>query len=220
MGNGASVDDVPPVAAEPGPGAEAAVDHAEPADTLKSAAAQSEDSPEPAAEATVDHAPVTCLDAALQWAGRGCSVFPVPPGTKKSYKAGKQNGGARWGATKDLVEIERDWQRWPNANVGLPTDAVNGFFVVKADTREGHPKLGDQDGLDSLAALEREFRPLPATLMAESPTGSQHRYFGHPVGAPVRSKEGWRHGVNSLRPRCRTICYQGRSTNLPASKAG
>jgi DNA polymerase I-like protein with 3'-5' exonuclease and polymerase domains len=114
--------------------------------------------------------PVTCLDAALQWAGRGCSVFPAPPGAKKSYKAGKQNGGPRWGATRDPAEIERDWQHWPNANVGLPTDAANGFFVIEADTREGHPKLGDQDGLASLAALEGEFGPLPSTLQAESPS--------------------------------------------------
>jgi hypothetical protein len=140
--------------------------------------------------------PVTCLDAALQWAGRGCSVFPAPPGAKKSYKAGKQNGGPRWGATSDPAEIERDWGCWPNANVGLPTDAANGFFVLEADTREGHPKLGDQDGLATLAALECEFGPLPSTLQAESPSGSQHRYFRHPAGAPVRSKAGWRHGVD------------------------
>jgi DNA polymerase I-like protein with 3'-5' exonuclease and polymerase domains len=140
--------------------------------------------------------PASCLNAALQWAGRGCAVFPVPPGTKKSCKAGKQNGGARWGATSDPVEIERDWQRWPNANIGLPTDATNGFWVLEADTREGHPKLGDQDGLDTLAAFEREFGPLPNTLCAESPSGSQHRYFRHPAGAPVRSKAGWRHGID------------------------
>jgi hypothetical protein len=123
-------------------------------------------------------------------------VFPAPPGAKKSYKSGKQHGGARWGATKDPAEIECDWKRWPNANVGLPTDAANGFFVVEADTREGHPKLGDQDGLATLAALEREFGPLPDTLQAESPSGSRHRYFRHPVGDPIRSKDGWRHGID------------------------
>jgi DNA polymerase I-like protein with 3'-5' exonuclease and polymerase domains len=140
--------------------------------------------------------PVTCLDAALQWAGRGCSVFPAPPGAKKSYKSRERSNGERWGATRDPAEIERDWQRWPNANVGLPTDAANGFFVIEADTREGHPKLGDQDGLAALAALEREFGPLPNTLQAESPSGSQHRYFRHPAGAPVRSKVEWRHGID------------------------
>ena len=140
--------------------------------------------------------PVSCLDAALQWAKRGYAVFPSPPNTKKSYKSGKVHGGARWGATKDLAEIERDWKRWPDANLGLPCDAANGFFVIEADTLEGHPNLGEQDGFATLAALEIELGPLPETLMSESPSGSRHRFYKQPPGDPIHSKDGWRHGVD------------------------
>jgi hypothetical protein len=148
--------------------------------------------------ASQESQPVSCLEAALQWAGRGCSVFPAPPGTKKSYKSGKRHGGARWGATKDPVEIERDWKRWPNANLGLPTDAANGFFVLEADTIEGHERLKAQgtDGIATLTALVAEHGPLPETLQGESPSGSQHYYFLHPAGAPIRSKDGWRLGID------------------------
>jgi hypothetical protein len=140
--------------------------------------------------------PVSCLDAALQWAKRGYAVFPSPPNTKKSYKSGKVHGGARWGATKDLAEIERDWRRWPDANLGLPTDADNGIFIIEADTLEGHPNLGEQDGFATLAAFELELGPLPETLMSESPSGSRHRFYKQPPGDPIHSKDGWRHGVD------------------------
>ena len=69
----------------------------------------------------------TMLDAALQYAGRGWPVFPVPPNEKKSHKAAAHSGGANWGHTLDPEEIQRDWQQWPNANVGILTGVVSGF---------------------------------------------------------------------------------------------
>jgi hypothetical protein len=36
------------------------------------------------------------------------------------------------------------------------------------------------DGLAGLEALQAEHGPLPDTLMAESPSGSVHRYYRHP----------------------------------------
>jgi hypothetical protein len=152
---------------------------------------------EPPFDSTASSAVTVLRAAASDYAVRfDWSVFPAPPGTKKSYKAGKQNGGARWGATRDLAEIERDWNRWPDANVAVPTDAANGVWVFEADTREGHPQLGEQDGLATLAALEREYGPLPETLMAESPSGSLHRYFRHPKDHPIPLITGWRHGID------------------------
>ena len=152
---------------------------------------------EPPFDSTTPSAVTVPRAAASDYAVRfDWSVFPAPPGTKKSHKSSLRDGGARWGATRDLAEIERDWNRWPDANVALPTDATNGFFVVEADTREGHPQLGEQDGLATLAALECEYGPLPATLTAESPSGSQHRYFRHPKDHPIPLITGWRHGID------------------------
>jgi hypothetical protein len=123
------------------------------------------------------------LTAALAYAKRGWSVFPVPPNTKKSCKSGKSSNGRPWGMTSDPVEIESDFKQWMDAGVGLPTGEANGFFVVEADTIEGH----NVDGLASLKALEAERGQLPETLMAESPTGSLHHYFNMPPAVDIRN---------------------------------
>jgi hypothetical protein len=118
--------------------------------------------------------------AALAYAGvRGWYVFPanISDGEKKSHKSAEFSEGRKWGMTKDSKEIERDFKRWPDA-IGIPTGAVNGIFVVEIDTPVGH----GVDGLASLRALEAKYGPLPATLMAESPSGSIHYYFIHPGG--------------------------------------
>ena len=106
----------------------------------------------------------------------GWVVFLVPPGTKRSYKSAKYSGGRRWGATNDPSIIERDFRRWPRANLGIPTGLENGFWVLEADTKEGHAV----DGIASLRALERKYGRLPKTLMAISPSGSLHYYFRWP----------------------------------------
>jgi Bifunctional DNA primase/polymerase, N-terminal/Primase C terminal 2 (PriCT-2) len=116
------------------------------------------------------------LTAALGYAKRGWAIFPVPPGTRKSQKSAKSSSRRLWGMTSDPVEIESDFRQWPDAGVGIPTGEVNSFFVVEADTLEGH----NVDGLASLKALEAEHGQLPETLMVESPTGSVHRYFNWP----------------------------------------
>jgi hypothetical protein len=80
--------------------------------------------------------------------------------------------------------VVRDyWTRWPNAGIGLPTGADNGFFVVDADTPAGH----NVDGLASIKALEAEHGAFPQTLMAVSPSGSVHRYFKTPIGLEIRN---------------------------------
>jgi hypothetical protein len=118
-----------------------------------------------------------CLPAALSYAEKGWQVFPAPRGTKKSHKSAKYSNGTNWGATSDPAETRRDFAHWPNANIGIPAGIENGFFVVEADTIAGH----GVDGIAALRALEAEYGPLPTTLMAESPSGSVHYYFRHPV---------------------------------------
>jgi hypothetical protein len=103
----------------------------------------------------------------------GWVTFPVPPGTKKSYKGAAQYGGRKWGATADPNEIEQDHQRWPDANLGIPTGEQNKFWVVEADTAEGH----QVDGIANLRELERRYGALPPTRTVKSPSGSLHYYF-------------------------------------------
>jgi hypothetical protein len=116
------------------------------------------------------------LAAALAYAAHGWAVFPVPPGTKRSYKSAEHSDGRAWGMTREAAEIRADFTRWPDAGIGIPTGAVNGIVVVETDTVEGH----GIDGSHSLAQLETKHGALPETLQAISPSGSVHRYFKHP----------------------------------------
>jgi hypothetical protein len=135
-----------------------------------------------AAEQLQPH-PHPMLAAALSYAERGWDIFPVPPGEKKSYKSEKYSNGAKWGKTRDPEQIRRDFQRWPEANIGIPTGKDNGFWVLETDTPKGH----GVDGNASLRKLEDKHGPLPQTLMAESPSGSRHYYFNWPKGIEIRN---------------------------------
>jgi Bifunctional DNA primase/polymerase, N-terminal len=81
--------------------------------------------------------------------------------------------------TRDPDEICRDFTRWPDAGIGIPTGAVNGLVVVETDTVVGGHAT---DGEPSLRELEAKYGALPETLQAISPSGSIHRYFKHPAG--------------------------------------
>ena len=128
-----------------------------------------------------------CLPVALVYATVvDWAVFPAPPGTKKSYKSAKFSDGARWGATRDPQQIQKDFTRWPDANVAIPTGKDNGFWVLETDTKAGHANLKG-DGRASLQALIKQHGPLPETLQAVSPSGSKHFYFEHPEGITIRN---------------------------------
>jgi hypothetical protein len=135
--------------------------------------------PEPATE---PH----CLAAALAYAARGWRIFPavIKGKQKKSHKSAEHSGGERWGATRDLNQIRRDFTRWPGAMIGLPTDRDNGLFVMEADTKAGGH---DHDGLAALDALVAQHGPLPETRIAESPSGSRHLYFRWPEGLTIKN---------------------------------
>jgi hypothetical protein len=120
------------------------------------------------------HHPV--LTAALDYAERDWHVFPVPPGTKKSYKSAEHSDGVKWGMTTDAAQIRADWQHWPKAGVGIATGELSHIFVLEIDTKAGH----DVDGAAALHALEQQHDTLPPTLQARSPSGSIHYYFKHP----------------------------------------
>jgi hypothetical protein len=125
-----------------------------------------------------------CLSAALAYASKNWRVFPAPRDTKKSFKSAEHSGGVRWGATRDPDQIRRDFTKWPDANIGIPTGADNGIFVVETDTRTGHANL-KVDGRVSLQSLTDKHGPLPPTLQGMSPSGSDHFYFEWPQGLTI-----------------------------------
>jgi RecA-family ATPase len=132
----------------------------------------------------------TCRGAAIALAYKyGWHVFPVKfVGTaKKSYKSAEHSGGARWGMTADPDQIYRDFSRWFNAGVGVPTGEINLVWAVDADTVEGGHRA---DGVSTMKILQEEHGALPDTLTAISPSGSVHWYFNLPEGVTIKNSTG------------------------------
>ena len=132
------------------------------------------------------HAPKaqTVPQAALAYAKLGWLVFPSPAdGGKMGCISAENSNGNRWGSTRDHDEILDYYQRFLRANVGIATGPDSGIFVLEADTPDGHV----DDGIASLKQLEEQHGELPATLMAESPSGSVHRYFKYPADCIIEN---------------------------------
>jgi bifunctional DNA primase/polymerase-like protein len=117
------------------------------------------------------------LKAALAYARRGVPVFPCEPGGKAPLTY-----SGFWDATTDAHRIEAWWDRWPYANVGVPTGERSGLLVLDVDPRDGGP--------ESLVALERINGLLPETAKARTGGGGMHVFFRYPPGETVRNSAG------------------------------
>lgn len=119
------------------------------------------------------------LDAALACAAAGFHVFPAPPGERKSYKSAAFSNGRAWGATTNPMEIARDWQSWPDANIGIACGPKSGIFVIDLDNESHGPGI---NGIGEWERLQREHGPAPETVEVVTPSGGIHVYFLYPPG--------------------------------------
>ena len=103
------------------------------------------------------------LRAALSYAASGWPVFPCKPGGKRPLT---ERG--HLDATTDPSKITAWWNRWPNANIGIPTGERTGLLVLDVD----HPAGGD--------ALEAECGELPATRTHGTGSGGTHLLYRYP----------------------------------------
>jgi len=110
------------------------------------------------------------LTAALEYAQAGYSVFPCLPRGKKPILSNGFHG-----ATKDTALIRAWWDKYPNANIGMPTGEINGLVVIDVDQ-------GGQDTLNGKGLT------IPEGIEQTTPHGSHH-LFKHP-GHHVRSATG------------------------------
>jgi hypothetical protein len=102
------------------------------------------------------------LDTALGYAARKLPVFPIIPRAKlPAIKGGFRS------ATLNPETIKRYWRR-SDCNIGIPTGAASGFWVLDVD--------GDQ-GEASLRSLESTHGPLPPTRQVITGGGGRHLWF-------------------------------------------
>jgi len=113
------------------------------------------------------------LRGALIYAGRGIPVFPCEAGGKRPLTA---EGFLE--ATTDEARIRGWWERWPNANVAIPTGERSGLLVLDVDAGEG---------TDSVALLELSRGQPPRTARVATGGGGVHLYFRYPSSRELRA---------------------------------
>lgn len=78
-------------------------------------------------------------------------------------------------ASTDGHQIDKWWNKWPEANVGIATGILSALVVLDVDDKNGRA------GSRTLQALEAAYGELPATLTSTTGSG-RHLYFRHPGG--------------------------------------
>ncbi len=113
------------------------------------------------------------LRAALDYAARGWPVFPCRTGGKEPLTP-----RGHLDATTDPSRITAWWNRWPEANIGVPTGERSGIFALDVDQPAG------------LEELERKHGKLPATRTHGTGSGGMHYLYRYPAGANIRNSAG------------------------------
>jgi hypothetical protein len=92
-------------------------------------------------------------EAALDYVARGVPVFPLhnPVGENGDCSCGNESCDSKGkhprtsrgfkDATTQTEQIERWWDRWPDANIGIPTGKASGLDVIDVDTDEAAAKV-------------------------------------------------------------------------------
>ncbi len=119
------------------------------------------------------------VDAALRYAELGYPVFPCAPGGKVPITAHGFKD-----ATTDAAQIEAWWEKYPDANIGIPTA---GLLVVDVDDAD-NPWPADPENAGDLACC-------PVSL---TPRGGRHHIFRQPMG------KAWKNTAGRIAPKVDT----------------
>jgi hypothetical protein len=124
-------------------------------------------------------------EAAVEYAERlNWAVFPCRGKVPAQAKA--EGGRGVHGASSDATAVAAKWREFPGADIGLACGTVSGIWVLDVD--------GDE-GAASLADLERQHGPLPATAWQMTGKG-RHYFFALPEGVEIRNRTGVRPGLD------------------------
>jgi hypothetical protein len=107
----------------------------------------------------------------------GIPVFPCTPGAKQPLTL---HGFHE--ASTNLAKVRSWWQRWPEANIGIPTGAASGVDVVDVDVHRAG---------NGFAAFERARSAGLAdgwAWLVRTPSGGVHAYF---VRGEDREQRSW-----------------------------
>lgn len=120
---------------------------------------------------------------AADLAAAGFSVFPCHAG---GDQAKRPMPGVFWrsASTSDRLKVERWWQRWPDAAIGLDL-AKSGLIVIDAD------RHGQDDGVAAIAELmhRHQFDPNDAPVVG-TPNAGTHFWFRQPPGQSLGNGRG------------------------------
>ncbi|MAE92703.1 MAG: hypothetical protein CMI67_24535 [Pelagibaca sp.] len=133
------------------------------------------------------------LEAALDLAAKGIPVLPwhwVARGTKQEKVPRITDWPNK--ATTDARQIERWFDKWPDAQVGFVTGERSGIDVVDLDQKHGK---------DGVAACEAAGITVDSPVVIETSTGGLHHWCAHVPGqcsaqdlldgVDVRANRGW-----------------------------
>jgi putative DNA primase/helicase len=129
-------------------------------------------------------------DSAVAYAVAGLAVFPLhTPGTNGRCSCRRgccRNNGKHprtihglSDATTDVDRINRYWEMWPTANIGIRTGERLGVLDVDG-----------ADGEASIAGLEAEHGALPPTWTVVTGSGGLHLWFRLPDGLVFPTNAG------------------------------
>jgi len=123
------------------------------------------------------------LGTAMEYAERGWKVFPLHTaknsvcscGNDQCKSAAKHPRIKEWQhcCTDKEGDIKDWWGKWHDANIGLATGHMSGFFVLDIDPRHG--------GKESLQDLIRRNGLFPKTLSSHTGGGGYHLFFKEPA---------------------------------------
>jgi len=119
------------------------------------------------------------------YAGMGLKTFPCGRNKKSPLT---KNGFKDASSDKQVINDWRD--RYPNANIGLPTGKINNLVVVDVDVKN------DAGGMDSLKQLQDECGEFD-TRIVHTPSGGLHFYFKYPQDVDtIKNRTNMKPGID------------------------
>lgn len=155
----------------------------------------------------------TILSAALEYAALGLRVLPLhsigpdgrcscPGNICGPNHRGKHPRIEDWPsmASDDPSQVRAWWDSWPLANIGIAMG--NGLMTLDVDGAEG---------LESVARLQQQRGPLPATARQRTGSGGEQYIFRtpHPIKTRARGVAGWL-GLDTIGERGQIVAPQSR----------